>query len=72
MVNDGKARFRDEVDSSRWQDSVANSRYTVARNRADLSALLRYGHFIPIGRGLTSKYVDDHFPGWTWDSLTCP
>lgn len=70
IVNDRKVELRDEVDSSRWQESVANSRFAVARTRADLNALLHYGHFIPVSRGLTAKYVDEHFPGWTWNGLT--
>ena len=32
-------------------------------------ALLRYGHVIPISRGYTTAYVDEHFPGWTWNQL---
>lgn len=62
-------QLRDEVDSSRWQDSVASSRFAVARTRAELNALLRYGHIIPISRGLTAAYVDDLFPGWTWNRV---
>jgi hypothetical protein len=67
--HDAKVRLRDDVDSARWQESIANSQCAMARTRADLNALLHYGHFIPIKRGLTTRYVNEHFPGWTWDDL---
>ncbi len=31
--------------------------------------LLHFGHWIPINHGFTAKYVDEHYPGWTWNRL---
>jgi hypothetical protein len=43
--------------------------YAEHRTREEIDALLRYGHHIPVGRGWTREYVDEHFPGWTWNQL---
>lgn len=43
--------------------------YREVRTREQLNKLLHYGHIIPISRGLTTKYVGEHYPGWTWNAL---
>lgn len=50
--------------------AATRGRFGVTQTRADVNALLHYGHFIPVRRGLTAKYVDGHFPGWTWNGLS--
>ena len=69
VENDRLVRLRDEVDSARWQDSVAASTYAVARTRADLNRLLHYGHSIPLRKGYTRAFIEEHYPGWTWIGL---
>lgn len=36
------------------------------RTREELNSLLHYGHIIPVSKGWTRAYVEDHYPGWTW------
>lgn len=48
---------------------MAVQQYREVRTREQLNKLLHYGHIIPISRGLTNKYVDGHYPGWTWNAL---
>jgi len=43
--------------------------YREHRTGAQIDHLLHYGHSIPMARGHTLKYVDEHFPGWTWSDL---
>jgi len=43
--------------------------YAERRTGAELDRLLHYGHWIPVIRGYTAEYVDEHFPGWTWNTL---
>ena len=43
--------------------------YREVRTREQLNQLLHYGHIIPISRGFTDDYVDEHYPGWTWNAL---
>lgn len=43
--------------------------YTDRRTRTELNELLRYGHFIPVGKGFTRAYVRQHYPGWEWNDL---
>ncbi|WP_313404456.1 hypothetical protein [Aeromicrobium sp.] len=43
--------------------------HTDRRSRAELDELLRYGHFISVGKGYTQAYVRLHFPGWEWNDL---
>jgi hypothetical protein len=45
------------------------SHFGTHRTREELNQLLRYGHVIPVSKGLTAKYVAEHYPGWTWNSL---
>jgi hypothetical protein len=66
----GAAHFRVATPTSgfvnrepRWDS------YREHRTGAQLDHLLHYGHSIPMGRGHTKKYVEDHFPGWTWSGL---
>jgi hypothetical protein len=35
----------------------------------EVDALFHYGHIIPISRGFTRKFLDEHFPGWDWNGL---
>ena len=46
-----------------------SSSYREHRTREELNALLSHGHHIPAGKGLTWKYVEANFPGWTWNQL---
>lgn len=46
-----------------WND------YTEHRSRDDLNELLRYAHFIAVGKGHTQRYVEQHYPGWHWNEL---
>lgn len=43
--------------------------FAERRTGEEIVALLGYGHPIPVGRGWTRQYVEEHFPGWTWNSL---
>lgn len=43
--------------------------YTEHRTRGELDQLLHYGHFIPVGKGYTAAYVEQNYPGWTWNEL---
>ncbi|MFD1860536.1 hypothetical protein EHW97_13285 [Aeromicrobium camelliae] len=43
--------------------------YADHRSARQIDDLLHYGHFIPVGRGLTDTYVATHFPGRTWNDL---
>lgn len=43
--------------------------YSEHRSRGDLNELLHYGHFIPVGKGLTHAYVRQNYPGWEWNEL---
>jgi len=43
--------------------------YTEHRTRGQLDELLRHGHFIAVGKGHTAAYVEQHYPGWTWNEL---
>lgn len=43
--------------------------YRESCSRDELARLLHHGHWIPVTRGLTQRYVDEHFPGWTWNGL---
>lgn len=45
------------------------ARFTEHRTREELNRLLHYGHFIPVGRGYTAKYVEQNYPGWRWNEL---
>lgn len=49
-----------------WDD---RHRYALTRTREELNDLLRFGHIIPVSRGWTRAYVDEHYPGWTWNGL---
>jgi hypothetical protein len=44
-------------------------RYRENLERAELNALLHYGHPIPACCGLTDAYVATRYPGWTWNEL---
>lgn len=44
-------------------------RYAECRTREELDLLLRYGHAIPVRRGLTEAHAGLHFPGWSWNQL---
>jgi hypothetical protein len=45
------------------------SRFREHRTREELNSLLHYGHIIPVSKGLTSAYVEAHYPRWTWNAL---
>lgn len=36
----------------------------------DLRKLFHHGHWIPVRRGITQAYVERHYPGWSWNTLT--
>ena len=35
----------------------------------EIAKLAHYGHFIPVGKGFTRRYVEDNFPGWEWNDI---
>lgn len=35
----------------------------------DLRKLFHHGHWIPVRRGITTAFVDQHYPGWSWNGL---
>lgn len=70
IENDRKVQLRDEIDSAQWIDSVESSPYRVAMTRAQLNRLLHHGHPIPVTRGITKRFIDEHYPSWSWNSLT--
>lgn len=43
--------------------------YVEHRTGLQMDRLLHYGHWIPSNRGWTREYVEEHFPGWTWNRL---
>lgn len=45
------------------------SRYDEHRSGAEMQRLLHHGHWVPVLRGYTRAYVEQHFPGWTWNRL---
>ena len=45
------------------------SRFREHLTLEQCNALMHYGHWIPINRGFTARYVDENFPGWTWNEL---
>jgi len=47
----------------RWQQ------FAEHRTGREVHDLLQYGHIIPVRRGVTTAYVEQHFPGWTWNEL---
>ncbi|MBX3311053.1 MAG: hypothetical protein KF739_11565 [Cryobacterium sp.] len=44
--------------------------YAEHRTGMQVGQLLHYGHLIPISRGFTKEYIDKHYPGWDWNSLS--
>lgn len=48
---------------------MTTRRYADARTREQLNELPRYGHIIPISKGLSDRYVEEHYRGWTWNAL---
>lgn len=48
---------------------MSASPYREVRTREQLAQLLHYGFHIPMARGFTRRHVDEHYPGWTWNSL---
>lgn len=45
------------------------SRYRWHLTAPDLRDLARHGHVIPISRGFTQAFLDEHYPGWTWNRI---
>lgn len=50
-------------------DTNSFSSYTEHRTGAEIDRLLHHGHWIPVTKGFTQRYVDEHFPGWSWNDL---
>jgi len=50
-------------------DAVDISKFSEHVTLQDCKDLLHYGHFIPVSRGFTARYVDSVFPDWTWNEL---
>ena len=48
---------------------ASDPQFKQRRTREELNALLHYGHIIPVSKGWTRAYVNEHFPGWTWNEL---
>lgn len=61
--------LRDQVDSIRWQGSVAASTYALALPRDAVNRLLHFNNPIPLRRGFHQAFVDEHYPGWRWEGL---
>lgn len=43
--------------------------YREDRTSAEIDRLLHHDFMIPIGRGITAKFVEENYPGWTWNQL---
>jgi len=66
----GAAHFRVATPTSGFVNRESQwDSYREHRTGVQLDQLLHYGHSIPMGRGHTHKYVEEHFPGWTWSGL---
>lgn len=43
--------------------------YAEHRSGEEMQRLLHHGHWIPVLRGYTYAYIEEHFPGWSWNPL---
>ncbi len=74
-LNDDSVRADSvRADSARGADFAARywalrDRYAQHRTSDEVRRLLNYGHAIPIGHGKTKRFVDENYPGWTWNQL---
>lgn len=48
---------------------VDTSRFRMHFTREEANRLLHYVHGIPLGRGITHRYVQENYPGWSWMEL---
>lgn len=48
---------------------MSEKTYAVRRTRKQLDELLHYGHWIPVNRGFTQRFVAVNYPDWTWNEL---
>lgn len=43
--------------------------YREDRTSLEIDRLLHHDFLVPIGRGITAKFVAENYPGWTWNEL---
>jgi len=48
---------------------IAFEEFAEHRTAAELARFLHHIHWIPQSRGITDAFVDEHFPGRTWQGL---
>ena len=37
--------------------------------RYGIDRIMHFAHFIPVKKGLHQKYIDDKYPGWSWNQM---
>lgn len=57
------------TDEQPLTDHPDYSSFLEHRTGEQLNELLHFGHVIPVSKGYTRRYVQTHYPGWTWNSL---
>ncbi|KAB1663230.1 hypothetical protein [Pseudoclavibacter sp. CFCC 13611] len=56
-------------DAATEADREAAHAMAFRLDRSALGALIRFDHPVPLSRGMTERYVTEHFPGWNWPQM---